>query len=132
PGVGWDAVRSLVDSDRVRLAEAALGALVHTDRPAEALPILLAQAGDDRARVGMYAASRAARHVRPSELLPILSGIGLAAPGEGVKVTSRKEALRLLTALAVPDGPVVLAQAWRREGQHRDVRAAVVSAARQR
>jgi hypothetical protein len=47
-------------------------------------------------------------------------------------VTTRKEALRLAAALSVPDAGAVLRSALRQPGQHRDVRAAVVSAARQR
>lgn len=47
-------------------------------------------------------------------------------------MTTRKEALRLAAALSVPDAGAVLRSASRQTGQHRDVRAAVVSAARQR
>jgi hypothetical protein len=47
-------------------------------------------------------------------------------------VTARKEAVRLLAHLAVPGAPDVLGEAWRAPDQHRDVRAAIVSAARQR
>jgi hypothetical protein len=128
PGHGWALVHRYVDSANVNLAEAALGALPWTDRPEQALPILLAHADDDRARVAIYAAGRAARFVPPSRLLPTLAEYALARG----KVTSRKEALRLLARLAVPGAVDVLRQAWRQEGQHRDVRAAVVSAVRSR
>jgi hypothetical protein len=47
-------------------------------------------------------------------------------------VTSRKEALRLLARLAVPGAVSVLRQVWGQDGLHRDVRAAVVAAARLR
>jgi hypothetical protein len=106
----------------VLLQEAALGALAWTDRPDHVLPLLLAHAGDDRARVAMYSASRAARFVRPS-LLP-----GLLQPvltGERVKVTSRKEAVRLLGELRAPGAGAVLTEAW--SSAHRDVRAAIAS-----
>jgi hypothetical protein len=128
PGHGWALVHRYLDSANVSLAEAALGALPWTDRPEQALPILLAHADDDRARVATYAAGRAARFVPPSHLLPTLAEYALA---QG-KVTSRKEALRLLARLAVPGAVTVLRQAWQQEGQHRDVYAAVVSAARLR
>ncbi|MGZ0147217.1 hypothetical protein ACXJJ3_09105 [Kribbella sp. WER1] len=107
-------------SDNVLLQEAALGALAWTERPDAAIPLLLAHAGDDRARVAVYAAGRAARYVRPS-LLP-----GLLQPvlsGDGVKVTARKEAVRLLGELRAPGASAVLTETW--AGAHRDVRAAI-------
>ena len=45
----------------MNLVEAALAALAWTERPDEALPILLSHVDDDRARAAMYAAGRAAR-----------------------------------------------------------------------
>jgi hypothetical protein len=109
----------------VSLAEAALGGLARTDRPGDALVVLLAQADGDRARVAVYAAGRAARFLRPSELALALAG-DLAAG----KITSRKERLRLAAALSVPGAGGLLHQAWAQDGQHRDVRAAAVFAAR--
>jgi hypothetical protein len=128
PSAGWDVVHSYVGSADTTLSEAALGALARTDRPADALPTLLRHAGDDRARVALYAAGRAARFLPPQQLSPVLTG-GPLANG---KVTSRKEALRLAAILSVPDAGDILHQAWTQDRQHRGVRAAVVSAARQR
>ncbi len=125
---GYDLVLGYVDSANVTLAEAALAALPWTDRPGEALPVLLSHADDERARVALYAAGRAARFVRPSDLLGPLSNVAL---GRG-KVTSRKEALRLLGRFGPPPATSVLLAAWDQPDQHRDVRAAAVAAARQR
>ncbi len=122
PGVGRAAVEPFLRHDDVLLQEAALAALAWTDRPDVVLPLLLAHAGDDRARVAMYSASRAARYVRPS-LLPGLLQPVLA--GEGAKVTSRKEAVRLLGELRAPGAGAVLTEAW--PSAHRDVRAAIAS-----
>ncbi|MEU2290954.1 hypothetical protein ACFY9H_09020 [Streptomyces bacillaris] len=125
PGRGADAVRAWVDAPDVVLAEAALAALAHTDRPADTLPDLLAHAGDDRARVALYAAGRAAAHARPSRLRALLAA--RTAPGTG-KVTARKEAVRLAAALLpLPDAAAVLADAYAAPGQHPDVRAACVA-----
>lgn len=120
PVAGRAALDEFLGSSDVLLQEAALAALAWTERPDLAMPLLLAHAGDDRARVAVYAASRAARFVRPS-LLP-----GLLQPvltGERVKVTSRKEAVRLLGELRAPGASAVLTEAW--SGAHRDVRAAI-------
>ncbi|WP_261400256.1 hypothetical protein [Streptomyces sp. CBG31] len=125
PGRGADAVRAWVDAPDVVLAEAALAALARTDRPADTLPDLLAHAGDDRARVALYAAGRAAAHARPSRLRALLAA--RTAPGTG-KVTARKEAVRLAAALLpLPDAAAVLADAYAEPGQHPDVRAACVA-----
>ncbi|MFE7592155.1 hypothetical protein ACFU6K_22375, partial [Kitasatospora sp. NPDC057512] len=159
PERGFATVRPYVDSPDTVLAEAALGALIWTDRPAEALPLLLAQAGNDRARVALYAAGRAAGFVAPSRLagmlraalLPVADGAmaadaavaaadgGVAVGGEaaggvaaggGAKVTSRKELVRLAARLLPVDtAGALLAEVHDLPGQHRDVRAAVVAAA---
>ncbi len=126
PGQGADAVRAWAGDRDVVIAEAALAALAHTDRPAEALPELLAHAGDDRARVAVYAAGRAAAYTRPSRLAPLLAA--RTGPGTG-KVTSRKEMVRLAAALLPrAEAAGLLVDAYGQPGQHLDVRAACVAA----
>ncbi|MFF8503012.1 hypothetical protein ACF07L_20495 [Streptomyces anulatus] len=126
PGQGADAVRAWTGDRDVVIAEAALAALAHTDRPAEALPELLAHAGDDRARVAVYAAGRAAAYTRPSRLAPLLAA--RTGPGTG-KVTSRKEMVRLASALLPrAEAAGLLVDAYGQPGQHLDVRAACVAA----
>ncbi|GAA0588741.1 hypothetical protein HPO96_03260 [Kribbella sandramycini] len=124
PQVGRAALEPFLDDENVLVQEAALKALAWTDSPQEVLPVLLAHAGDDRARVAMYAATRAARFVRPSLLPGLLHPILI---GAGMKVTSRKEAARLLGSLRAPGASAVLTDAW--TSAHRDVRAAITSAA---
>ncbi|MFD6291177.1 hypothetical protein [Streptomyces sp. NPDC060205] len=125
PGRGAEVARRWTGSRNTVLAEAALGALAHTDRPGDTLPELLAHAGDDRARVAVYAATRVSRHVAPSVLVDRLRDV-LTAPG--TKVTSRKEAARLAAArLPAPVAARLLAETYRRPGTHLDVRAACVA-----
>lgn len=114
-----------VDADDVTLSEAALGAL---GPGPESLAVLLEYADTERARVAMYAAGRAVRSVAPARLPALLGGI---VSGRG-RVTSRKEAARLLAAYGPPQAMESLLLAYRQEGQHRDVRAAIVAAARMR
>ncbi|MGW0873351.1 hypothetical protein ACWD3Z_23045 [Streptomyces sp. NPDC002740] len=115
------------DDTEVVVAEAALGALPWTDRPHDTLPVLLEQAGSDRARVAVYAASRAARFTAPSELA---GALGALLTGERpAKVTSRKEAVRLAATFLPPRRAVsLLAGAFHAPDRHPDVRAAVVRA----
>ncbi|MEV6526697.1 hypothetical protein AB0M43_32670 [Longispora sp. NPDC051575] len=123
PEYGLPVLAAHLDSPDTRLAEAALGGLVWTDRPADHLPLLLSRADTDQARVAVYAAARAVRSARPSTL-PAALGPVLAA---GAKVTSRKEAARLLGRDARSAGLPALLAAWEAE-RHRDVRHAVVGA----
>ncbi|MFC8517104.1 hypothetical protein [Streptomyces sp. NPDC057257] len=125
PDGGADLVRRWTGSSEVVLAEAALAALSRTDRPADALPELLAHAGGDRARVAVYAATRASRYAAPSRLAAQLTEV-LTAPD--AKVTSRKEAVRLAaTRLPVPQAARLLTDTYARPGTHLDVRAACVA-----
>lgn len=131
PGQGFDVVFRYTGAHDVVLAEAALAALVWTDRPEEALPLLLAHAGGDRARVAVYAATRATRHAAPSRVEAALRPLLLPGPdgtGAGVKVTSRKEAVRLAaTRLPAERAAALVTGAYELPGQHRDVRAACVA-----
>ncbi|WP_030486985.1 hypothetical protein [Micromonospora chokoriensis] len=127
-GPGRQLVLRHLDAPEVAIAEAALGALVWTDRPDEALPILLRYADGDRARVALYAAGRAARHVPPSQLADNLAEV-VTGP---TKITSQKEAARLLARHGPPRVMATLLHEYANPDAHRDVRAAIVSAARQR
>ncbi|MGV9266865.1 hypothetical protein ACWDRR_19650 [Kitasatospora sp. NPDC003701] len=128
PEHGRAVVRAQLDCAEVVLAEAALAASARTDRPADALGDLLAHAGGDRARVAVYAATRAARFAPPDELAERLGE--LLSRAQGSKVTSRKEAVRLAAEHLPPRTAAdLLVAAYRVEGQHHDVRAAVVASA---
>ncbi|MFF0520042.1 hypothetical protein ACFYTC_15140 [Actinomadura nitritigenes] len=125
PGVDAARLRPYLDSDDDRIRRTALTAVAWTASPQAVLPDLLAHAATDHAHVAMYAMTRAARFVRPSELAAILG----PALREG-KITARKEALRILLHNRVPDALDLVAAAWDDPGQHRDVRAAIASAVR--
>lgn len=131
PEAGLDVVSRYLGATGTVLAEAALGALAWTDRPADALPILLAHAADDRARVALYSAGRAARFVVPSRLEVVLRAALLPAadgtPPPAAKVTSRKELVRLAAdRLPVDTAAAVVTAVYDLPGQHPDVRAACV------
>lgn len=125
PGVGADAVQPFLSDDEVAVVEAALAALAWTDRPDQVLGELLGYADSDRARVAVYAATRCARAVAPEAVLEALRPV-LA----GRKVTSRKEAVRLIAEHRVPGAVDELTALWADPALHRDVRRSIVSAAR--
>ncbi|XVQ08687.1 hypothetical protein ACQP1W_39975 [Spirillospora sp. CA-255316] len=120
-------LRAYFDEDDAYLSRLALTSAVWLASPGEVLPDLLDLASSDDAHVAMYAASRAARFVPPSGLTAALAPV--LTDG---KITARKEALRILLRDRVPDAMGVVAAAWDDPGQHRDVRAAIASAARDR
>ncbi len=116
-----------LDSPEVPVIEAALGALVWTDVPIAAMPVLLRHLDGDRARVAMYALPRVARFLDAATLTPILIDL---ITGAGRKVTVRKEALRLLGEHRSPASVPALQRALAQEGLHKDVAIAVGHAAR--
>ncbi len=116
-----------LESAEVPVIEAALGALVWTDAPREALPVLLQHLDGDRARVAMYALPRVARFVDAATLTPILIDL---ITGAGRKVTVRKEALRLLGEHRSPESVPALQRALDQPALHKDVAIAVGHAAR--
>ncbi|MFI7005335.1 hypothetical protein [Streptomyces sp. NPDC050145] len=127
PDRGYAFVRTWAASPDVVIAEAALSAL---GRSGDDLPLLLDHAGGDRARVAVYAAAQAARHVSPSRLAALLDHL-LTGPGK--KVTSRKEGARLAAAcLPAPDAARLLARVYAAAGTHPDVRAVCVAFAARR
>ncbi|RYB95183.1 hypothetical protein EUA93_13015 [Nocardioides oleivorans] len=126
-GSGADAtvLLSLADDAEVAVAEAAVAGLSRSDDPAAVLPHLLALAATDRARVAVPAITRAIRLVAPDAALAAARSLL-----EGSKVTSRKEAVRLLAEHRVPGAAPLLLEVWSAPDQHRDVRRAVAAAAR--
>ncbi|MEV0411500.1 hypothetical protein AB0I68_12035 [Streptomyces sp. NPDC050448] len=128
PDRGLELVRRYARSADTLLAETALAASARTAEPAAVLPELLAHAGDDHARVAVYAAGRAAAATRPARLAELLDGL-LGAPS-GVKVTSRKEAARLTVRFLPPRrAAALLARIAGGEDSHPDVVTAAVALA---
>ena len=119
PGVGLDALAPYLASDDVVRLEAALAALAWTDRPGDALITLLSYAGGDRARVAVYAATRAARFVPAGALGVALAGV---LDADDAKITSRKEALRLLGIHRPPGSLDTLLWLGHQDDLHRDLR----------
>ncbi|WP_457029979.1 hypothetical protein [Kitasatospora sp. P5_F3] len=139
PGYGLALLRRWAAAGDTVVAEAALGALPWTEDPAAAVPALFALAGDERARVAMFAASRAARFARAGDLAPALGTIatgdvpGGLTDGQYAKVTSRKQAVRLAAEnLPLDRAAELLSAAFSTPEQHSDVRLAVVGRAARR
>ncbi|MGI8808437.1 MAG: hypothetical protein ACR2KK_11435 [Acidimicrobiales bacterium] len=127
PAIGIHAIRPYLAADDVAVQEAALAGLAWTDQPGDALDELLAYAGSDRARVAVYAATRCARFVPRSQLgRPLVDVVERA----DAKVTSRKEAARLLGTHLPPGAVDALTTLGSRDDIHRDLRIAIGRALR--
>jgi hypothetical protein len=115
-----------VDDADIVVQEAGLGALVWTDQPAAALPILLEHLDSDRARVAMYAVPRLARLMLRDTVVEALATV-LGRPR--LKVTVHKEVVRLLGQYAT-DRALRLLHECASTSVHRDVKIAILHAAR--
>jgi len=100
PGIGAHHLAPYLAGDDVVLVEAALRALAQGDDPGAALETLLAHRGDDRARVALYAAGRCVRYRTPRDAAALLGEVLL---DPRAKLTSRKEAARIIGTLRLPD-----------------------------
>jgi hypothetical protein len=111
------------DTADVPRTEAAIAALANSDRPQLGVPTLLQYAGTDRARVAIYALGKAVRRSLPADTGQPLADL---ANDQSAKITSRKEAIRLLGSLRSPVADNTLAQLVAAAQLHKDLRIALV------
>jgi hypothetical protein len=109
-------------SEDVPRLEAAIAALANTDRPQLSIPTLLSFAGNDRARVAIYALGRAVRRSPGVDAAPLLIEL---ANDASAKITSRKEAIRLLGEVRTPQVDSALETLITTTDLHKDLRIAL-------
>lgn len=124
PDINFKFFDSLLRFGDISIKESVLHAISTTEEPENAIKVLLNNIDGDKARVSMYSVSRCLRNIEPKL---VSEAINKLFKGEKLKITVKKEAIRLLGEYKNKQNIKLLIEESQKDNIHKDVQIAIGS-----
>ena len=124
PDIDLKFFNSLLRFSETSIAESVLHAISTTEEPKAFIKILLDNIDGDKARVSMYSVPRCIRNIDPKSVYKVIKDL---FKRDKLKITVKKEAIRLLGEYRSKENIKLLIEESQKENIHKDVQIAIGS-----